>query len=375
MKTKKFICIILLYSCVITGLTGCFPSADGNNKVNIETLDSYDKNTQNHITETLDHISIDADITYPQSNSFDIYNAKMTDFDFDKLKSIFIKKKENISVIKDNETDYAGYTAHIANSNDENLAVFRDFFEYTTSEYDDLSFFLSSNDYPLGFEGISDYFNKDKLKSIDKGKSLETVVSVIDELKLPVDKTPETYSLDCASLNNRSKSLYSDEEYEEMNIKHNFTEKDEAYLFIFHSKTNNLDHYDRTVSVFEDGIPTYGGTVYAVVNSNGLIMFGAYGMYDIQEAISEDNNMISVDTVFDIVNNRYKNILADVVVESMTPYYFPLKDNSTSETSELTPVWVVATNEQIEEHSEKGDTVTEDKKYYIINAITGKVVL
>ena len=60
-------------------------------------------------------------------------------------------------------------------------------------------------------------------------------------------------------------------------------------------------------------------------------------MYDIQEAISEDNNMISVDTVFDIVNNRYKNILADVVVESMTPYYFPLKDNSTSETSELTP--------------------------------------
>ena len=59
-----------------------------------------------------------------------------------------------------------------------------------------------------------------------------------------------------------------------MNIKHNFTEKDEAYLFIFHSKTNNLDHYDRTVSVFEDGIPTYGGTVYAVVNSNGLIMFG-----------------------------------------------------------------------------------------------------
>ena len=101
MKTKKFIFIILLYSCVITGLTGCFPSADGNNKVNIETLDSYDKNTQNHITETLDHISIDADITYPQSNSFDIYNAKMTDFDFDKLKSIFIKKKENISVIKD----------------------------------------------------------------------------------------------------------------------------------------------------------------------------------------------------------------------------------------------------------------------------------
>ena len=222
---------------------------------------------------------------------------------------------------------------------------------------------------------MSNCFQKEKLDSIDKDISLDIVIDKIDELNLPVDKIPEIYALDYESLNNRSKSLYTDKEYNEMNMKYKFTEKDEAYLFVFHSKTNSLEHYDRYVSVFQDGIPTYGGEVYAVVNSNGLIMFSAYGMYDIQETVTENKKIISVDTVLDIVNNKYKNIKSDVVVKSVTPYYFPVKENSTAEKAELTPTWVVKTNEQIEEQGEKGNMLINDNEYYIIDAITGKVIL
>ena len=35
-----------------------------------------------------------------------------------------------------------------------------------------------------------------------------------------------------------------------------------------------------------------GGEVYAVVNSKGLIMFGAYGMYDIKETLSTDDTKL-----------------------------------------------------------------------------------
>ena len=115
--------------------------------------------------------------------------------------------------------------------------------------------------------------------------------------------------------------------------------------------------------------------MYAVVNSNGLIMFSAYGMYDIQETVTENKKIISVDTVLDIVNNKYKNIKSDVVVKSVTPYYFPVKENSTAEKAELTPTWVVKTNEQIEEQGEKGNMLINDNEYYIIDAITGKVIL
>ncbi|MCH5297910.1 MAG: hypothetical protein J1E85_09600 [Ruminococcus sp.] len=375
MKINRFMYIIVLAVCLITALSGCFPSADDNNKIDVGTLDTANIYTQSHITKNLDYISVDADIAYPQSSSFDVYNVKMAVFDFDRLKSIFIKNTQNITITEENDTDYAGYTAHIAHSDDENLGVYRDFFEYTTAEYDKLSFFLSSQDYPVGFDGMSDCFQKEKLNSLDKDNSLEIVIDTINELNLPVDKTPEIYSLDYKSLNNRSKSLYTDEEYEQMNIKYNFTEKDEAYLFVFHSKTNTLNHYDRYVSIFQDGIPTYGGEVYAVVNSNGLIMFGAYGMYDIQETVSENQNMIGIDTVLDIINNRYKNIMADVIVESLSPYYFPIKESSTAEIAKLTPVWVVKTSERIEEQGEKGNMVINDEEYYIIDAITGKVIL
>lgn len=375
MKTNRFMFLIVLFACVITVLSGCFPSADYNNRIDDKNLYNTNDNNESHIIKELDYISVDADITYPQNSSFDIYNVKMTDFDFDKLKSIFISKTQNITVTEENETEYPGYVAHIAHSDYENLGVYRDFFEYTTTEYDDLSFFLSSQDFPVGFYGMSNCFQKEKLDSIDKDISLDIVIDKIDELNLPVDKIPEIYALDYESLNNRSKSLYTDEEYNEMNMKYKFTEKDEAYLFVFHSKTNSLEHYDRYVSVFQDGIPTYGGEVYAVVNSNGLIMFSAYGMYDIQETVTENKKIISVDTVLDIVNNKYKNIKSNVVVKSVTPYYFPVKENSTAEKAELTPTWVVKTNEQIEEQGEKGNMLINDNEYYIIDAITGKVIL
>lgn len=177
------------------------------------------------------------------------------------------------------------------------------------------------------------------------------------------------------SLNNRSKSLNTEDEYREMNIKYEFSKSDEVYLFVFHSQTNSLNHYDRNISIFQDGIPTYGGEVYAAVNSKGLIMFGAYGMYDIKETISKDKSMIDTDTVFNIINNKYKNVKAEVTVVSLEPYYFPVKKSSTAVTGELTPVWIAKSNESVTEQSEKGNTTIDTVQYYIIDAITGKVII
>ena len=126
--------------------------------------------------------------------------------------------------------------------------------------------------------------------------------------------------------------------------------------------------------LFQDGIPTYGGEVYAAVNSTGLIMFGAYGMYDINETLSKDESIIDTDTVFNIINNKYKNIKAEVTIVSLEPYYFPFKKTSTAETAELTPVWIVKSNENVIEQSEKGNTTIISTQYYIIDAITGKVI-
>lgn len=374
MNNKKIYSLIVLVIYVITIFTGCFPSSESSQESKITTLDTANVKKESHIKKSLSSINIDANIVYPKANSFNTYKAEMVKFDWNKLKSIFIKDKNNIKVLKDTNTDYSGYPAYILNSDNENLSVFRDFFEYTTPDYDDLSYFLTSQDYPVGFEDMADCFKSKQLSSIDKEDALETVMKVINKLDLPVNKTPEIYSLDSQSLNNRSESLNTEEEYREMNIKYEFSESDEAYLFVFNSQTNSLNHCDRYISVFQDGIPSYGGEVYAVVNSKGLIMFGAYGMYDIKETLSKDKSIIDTDTVFNIINNKYKNIKADVTVVSLEPCYFPIKKTSTAETAELTPVWIVKTDESVTEQSKKGNTTINSTQYYIIDAVTGKVI-
>lgn len=372
--SKKIYSLIVFVICVITIFTGCFPSSESSQESKITTLDTANVKKESHIKKSLSSINIDANIVYPKANSFNTYKAEMVKFDWNKLKSIFIKDKNNIKVLKDTNTDYSDYTAYILNSDNENLGIFRDFFEYTTSDYDDLSYFLTSQDYPVGFEDMADCFKSKQLSSIDKEDALETVMKVINKLDLPVNKTPEIYSLDSQSLNNRSESLNTEKEYKEMNMKYKFSKSDEAYLFVFHSQTNSLNHCDRFISIFQDGIPSYGGEVYAVVNSKGLIMFGAYGMYDIKETLSKDKSIIDTDTVFNIINNKYKNIKADVTVVSLEPCYFPIKKTSTAETAELTPVWIVKTDESVTEQSKKGNTTINSTQYYIIDAVTGKVI-
>jgi len=371
---KKSIILIVLVIYVITIFTGCFPSSENSQESKISTLDTANIAKKSHIKKSFSSINVDADIVYPKADCFDTYKVEMVEFDLNELETIFIKDKNNIEITKETDTDYSDYTAYILNSDNENLGIFRDFFEYTTSDYDDLSYFLTSKDYPVGFEDMADCFKSKQLSSIDKEDALETVMKVINKLDLPVNKTPEIYSLDSQSLNNRSESLNTEEEYREMNIKYEFSKSDEAYLFVFNSQTNSLNHCDRYISVFQDGIPTYGGEVYAVVNSKGLIMFGAYGMYDIKETLSTDERIIDTDTVFDIINNKYKNIKAEVTVVSLEPYYFPVKKTSTAETAELTPVWIVKSNESVTEQSEKGNTTINSIQYYIIDAITGKVI-
>lgn len=372
--SKKIYSLIVLVICVITIFTGCFPSSESSQESKITTLDTANVKKESHIKKSLSSINIDANIVYPKANSFNTYKAEMVKFDWNKLKSIFIKDKNNIKVLKDTNTDYSGYPAYILNSDNENLGIFRDFFEYTTSDYDDLSYFLTSQDYPVGFEDMVDCFKSKQLSSIDKEDALETVMKVMNKLNLPVNKNPEIYSLDSKSLNSRSASLNTEKEYKEMNMKYKFSKSDEAYLFVFHSQTNSLNHCDRFISIFQDGIPSYGGEVYAVVNSKGLIMFGAYGMYDIKETLSKDKSIIDTDTVFNIINNKYKNIKAEVTVVSLEPCYFPIKKTSTAETAELTPVWIVKSNESVTEQSEKGNTAINSIQYYIIDAITGKVI-
>lgn len=372
--SKKIYSLIVLVICVITIFTGCFPSSESSQESKITTLDTANVKKESHIKKSLSSINIDANIVYPKANSFNTYKAEMVKFDWNKLKSIFIKDKNNIKVLKDTNTDYSGYPAYILNSDNENLGIFRDFFEYTTSDYDDLSYFLTSQDYPVGFEDMVDCFKSKQLSSIDKEDALETVMKVMNKLNLPVNKNPEIYSLDSKSLNSRSASLNTEKEYKEMNMKYKFSKSDEAYLFVFHSQTNSLNHCDRFISIFQDGIPSYGGEVYAVVNSKGLIMFGAYGMYDIKETLSKDKSIIDTDTVFNIINNKYKNIKAEVTVVSLEPCYFPIKKTSTAETAELTPVWIVKTDESVTEQSKKGNTTINSTQYYIIDAVTGKVI-
>lgn len=372
--SKKIYSLIVLVICVITIFTGCFPSSESSQESKITTLDTANVKKESHIKKSLSSINIDANIVYPKANSFNTYKAEMVKFDWNKLKSIFIKDKNNIKVLKDTNTDYSGYPAYVLNSDNENLSVFRDFFEYTTPDYDDLSYFLTSQDYPVGFEDMADCFKSKQLSSIDKEDALETVMKVMNKLNLPVNKNPEIYSLDSKSLNSRSASLNTEKEYKEMNMKYKFSKSDEAYLFVFHSQTNSLNHCDRFISIFQDGIPSYGGEVYAVVNSKGLIMFGAYGMYDIKETLSKDKSIIDTDTVFNIINNKYKNIKADVTVVSLEPCYFPIKKTSTAETAELTPVWIVKTDESVTEQSKKGNTTINSTQYYIIDAVTGKVI-
>lgn len=372
--SKKIYSLIVLVICVITIFTGCFPSSESSQESKITTLDTANVKKESHIKKSLSSINIDANIVYPKANSFNTYKAEMVKFDWNKLKSIFIKDKNNIKVLKDTNTDYSGYPAYVLNSDNENLGIFRDFFEYTTSDYDDLSYFLTSQDYPVGFEDMADCFKSKQLSSIDKEDALETVMKVMNKLNLPVNKNPEIYSLDSKSLNSRSASLNTEKEYKEMNMKYKFSKSDEAYLFVFHSQTNSLNHCDRFISIFQDGIPSYGGEVYAVVNSKGLIMFGAYGMYDIKETLSKDKSIIDTDTVFNIINNKYKNIKADVTVVSLEPCYFPIKKTSTAETAELTPVWIVKTDESVTEQSKKGNTTINSTQYYIIDAVTGKVI-
>lgn len=372
--SKKIYSLIVLVICVITIFTGCFPSSESSQESKITTLDTANVKKKSHIKKSLSSINIDANIVYPKANSFNTYKAEMVKFDWNKLKSIFIKDKNNIKVLKDTNTDYSGYPAYVLNSDNENLGIFRDFFEYTTSDYDDLSYFLTSQDYPVGFEDMVDCFKSKQLSSIDKEDALETVMKVMNKLNLPVNKNPEIYSLDSKSLNSRSASLNTEKEYKEMNMKYKFSKSDEAYLFVFHSQTNSLNHCDRFISIFQDGIPSYGGEVYAVVNSKGLIMFGAYGMYDIKETLSKDKSIIDTDTVFNIINNKYKNIKADVTVVSLEPCYFPIKKTSTAETAELTPVWIVKTDESVTEQSKKGNTTINSTQYYIIDAVTGKVI-
>lgn len=372
--SKKIYSLIVLVICVITIFTGCFPSSESSQESKITTLDTANVKKESHIKKSLSSINIDANIVYPKANSFNTYKAEMVKFDWNKLKSIFIKDKNNIKVLKDTNTDYSGYPTYVLNSDNENLSVFRDFFEYTTPDYDDLSYFLTSQDYPVGFEDMADCFKSKQLSSIDKEDALETVMKVMNKLNLPVNKNPEIYSLDSKSLNSRSASLNTEKEYKEMNMKYKFSKSDEAYLFVFHSQTNSLNHCDRFISIFQDGIPSYGGEVYAVVNSKGLIMFGAYGMYDIKETLSKDKSIIDTDTVFNIINNKYKNIKADVTVVSLEPCYFPIKKTSTAETAELTPVWIVKTDESVTEQSKKGNTTINSTQYYIIDAVTGKVI-
>lgn len=372
--SKKIYSLIVLVICVITIFTGCFPSSESSQESKITTLDTANVKKESHIKKSLSSINIDANIVYPKANSFNTYKAEMVKFDWNKLKSIFIKDKNNIKVLKDTNTDYSGYPAYVLNSDNENLSVFRDFFEYTTPDYDDLSYFLTSQDYPVGFEDMADCFKSKQLSSIDKEDALETVMKVMNKLNLPVNINPEIYSLDSKSLNSRSASLNTEKEYKEMNMKYKFSKSDEAYLFVFHSQTNSLNHCDRFISIFQDGIPSYGGEVYAVVNSKGLIMFGAYGMYDIKETLSKDKSIIDTDTVFNIINNKYKNIKADVTVVSLEPCYFPIKKTSTAETAELTPVWIVKTDESVTEQSKKGNTTINSTQYYIIDAVTGKVI-
>lgn len=372
--SKKIYSLIVLVTCVITIFTGCFPSSESSQESKITTLDTANVKKESHIKKSLSSINIDANIVYPKANSFNTYKAEMVKFDWNKLKSIFIKDKNNIKVLKDTNTDYSGYPAYVLNSDNENLSVFRDFFEYTTPDYDDLSYFLTSQDYPVGFEDMADCFKSKQLSSIDKEDALETVMKVMNKLNLPVNKNPEIYSLDSKSLNSRSASLNTEKEYKEMNMKYKFSKSDEAYLFVFHSQTNSLNHCDRFISIFQDGIPSYGGEVYAVVNSKGLIMFGAYGMYDIKETLSKDKSIIDTDTVFNIINNKYKNIKAEVTVVSLEPCYFPIKKTSTAETAELTPVWIVKTDESVTEQSKKGNTTINSTQYYIIDAVTGKVI-
>lgn len=372
--SKKIYSLIVLVICVITIFTGCFPSSESSQESKITTLDTANVKKESHIKKSLSSINIDANIVYPKANSFNTYKAEMVKFDWNKLKSIFIKDKNNIKVFKDTNTDYSGYPTYVLNSDNENLSVFRDFFEYTTSDYDDLSYFLTSQDYPVGFEDMVDCFKSKQLSSIDKEDALETVMKVMNKLNLPVNKNPEIYSLDSKSLNSRSASLNTEKEYKEMNMKYKFSKSDEAYLFVLHSQTNSLNHCDRFISIFQDGIPSYGGEVYAVVNSKGLIMFGAYGMYDIKETLSKDKSIIDTDTVFNIINNKYKNIKADVTVVSLEPCYFPIKKTSTAETAELTPVWIVKTDESVTEQSKKGNTTINSTQYYIIDAVTGKVI-
>lgn len=374
MNNKKIYSLIVLVIYVITIFTGCFPSSESSQESKITTLDTANVKKESHIKKSLSSINIDANIVYPKANSFNTYKAEMVKFDWNKLKSIFIKDKNNIKVLKDTNTDYSGYPAYILNSDNENLGIFRDFFEYTTSDYDDLSYFLTSQDYPVGFEDMVDCFKSKQLSSIDKEDALETVMKVMNKLNLPVNKNPEIYSLDSKSLNSRSASLNTEKEYKEMNMKYKFSKSDEAYLFVFHSQTNSLNHCDRFISIFQDGIPSYGGEVYAVVNSKGLIMFGAYGMYDIKETLSKDKSIIDTDTVFNIINNKYKNIKAEVTVVSLEPCYFPIKKTSTAETAELTPVWIVKTDESVTEQSKKGNTTINSTQYYIIDAVTGKVI-
>ncbi len=377
---------IVLSLCLVTLLSGCFPSINSSQATSSAPASgsSEAQSVPSHVSKELnDDIVVDADVQYV-NGKYSIYQSTYKQFTEDSLVPICLT---NESVKTRGTVEDALYGDDISIMTDKKsvLYIARDYFNFQKSEYGDYSTFITGaneNDYFL--ENMNEVYPHKKLSSLDEAGAEQKVKDVIQKLNLPVDENSlQIYSLTAESLNKQAAQFMTDEEYQaDLNargktLKHNFTSVDEAYLFVYHCHINGLPlHFDDYSAPSRNGVAVKGARVHALVNKNGLVMFQVHGIPDVQSVIKENIAIIPIDTALNAIKDKYKNtILTDKMkITDISLDYFPCNENKEKHSFSLTPVWAFSTELKTVTYDAKGKQETLKKNSILVNAVTGQEI-
>lgn len=371
-------------------LTGCFPSVDTrqpsqSGQAELSTPSSKvseQKPVPSHVSKALsEDISVDAEVQYTDGK-YSVYQGTYRQFTENSLTSIFLKD-ESIQARQTLDGSLFGEDVSITTEKQNSLYIASDYFDFQRLAYNDYTTFITGeSDYFL--DNLSEAYPAKSLSSLNKEEAIQKVARIVRTLSLPVnEKSLQIYSLTAKALNRQATQFMTNEEYQNdlkargKTLKHKFTSEDEAYLLVYHCQIDGLPlHFEDYAPPSKDGVAVKGARVHALVNKNGLIMFQAHGIPQVNPSLRKSTAIVPLDTALNAVKNKYRNTIltGKLKITNISLSYFPSNIDQKTQSFLLTPAWEFSTEMKVKISDAKGKQEALKKGRILINAVTGEEI-
>lgn len=362
---------IVLMTCL--SLTGCYPDGKNSLDVDKETVGGFkyyvDNNTSNIECELADGLCVNAELNIDREAEWQDNHVNLKNWDIEKVSAVFgngrkIAETKTMTNMHNDELN----DQYIYWDDQSRLVIQRGNLQYYTEEelnYSYLGYLYGTMPY-LTDETL-EKFPETEIPGIDKKDAIKQVKGILQNIGVEVSE-PRVYALTYEKLEENTDYSQIDPNG---NPPHQWSEEDAVYAIAFKGTLGSLPI---TEVGYRSG-PAAGERIVGIIGKQGLIAFQALNIYEVQEKNQLSEEVLDVETILNVIQNKFRNILITdkIEIEKINLEYVPVLEDVKRGEYKLEPMFVCMARQEMERTQDKENNSIEENSIFpiIFDAQTG----